>query len=156
MANVLGYRDVEDGDTEYLEVTSRHPLPVTVVSPAGGADPGWRSFSRNATADANLVNVPGASRIGSVFASNHAATERLIRVYDLSRPAVVATDAGFIIMRITMPATATGAGSNVPIPLGGVALLNGGFAISITTVVTSDVDGTAPSAGDVLLNILYR
>ncbi len=156
MSNILGYRDVEDGDTEYTEVTSRHPLPVTVLSPVGGPDPGWHSFSLLALGTNNLVNVIGASRIGAISVSNHAATERLLRVYDLNRPAVVATDGAAVVLRIVIPATATGAARDVPIPLGGLALIGGGFAISTTTVVTSDTDGTSVTAGDMQINILWR
>lgn len=154
MPTILGYRD-EGIDDGYEEVNSLHPLPVYLPVPPASA--GWSVFSLNCAATNNLTLIKsGPTVVGAIYVYNNAATPRLIRVYDSNLAPVVAADAVKIKMRLGIPSTATtGAGSNIPIPMDGVPFING-LGISITTVMTSDTDATSPSAGDVLLNILYK
>lgn len=150
MGNILLYRDVDDDG--YGEVTSDHPLPVKLPY---GLPYNTTSLTCAATANLTLVFPSECQLLGwAVF--NHAATERLVRVYDKGSAApVVANDAPLIKLRIGIPATATGAGSNMYFGENGLRMVSG-LGFSITTVMTSDTDGTAPSAGDVLLNLFWR
>lgn len=149
MATEVGWLSTVAGST-LEKVNEDNPLPTQVVMPT------VRTFSFKAagtTADAVVANPTPCKLIGWSL-TNHAATERLVRVYDLGRPPVALTDGGSIKLRLSLPATATGTITSEMLPQPGSQCFFG-LAFTISTVVTSDTDTTAPTAGDVLLNLFF-
>ncbi len=152
MPTELGFRSTQPGFSGIEAVNEENPLPVVqaIRTP-------YTTFSYRAAGGPDLVRVSTGPCVLIGWAIyNHAATERLVRLYDKSSAApVIATDNGLIRFRIGVPATATGAGSNFIMTEPGL-LLPTGLGFSITTGMTSDTDATAATAGDVLVNLFWK
>lgn len=134
-------------------VDDTNPFPVKLTD-----TPELKTFSYLALGAADALGVvvsaiAGSRLVGWSF-SNHKTTELLVRVYDLARKPVAATDNLSIKLRLAMDASAAGTTSNVMLPAPG-ALFPVGIGFTITTGMTSDVDATAPAAGDAALNFFY-
>ncbi len=133
------------------KVDEDQPLPVSPLYPV------IKTFSYLGLGAADALGVVVNSTPCKIIGwslSNHAVTERLVRVYDLGRKPVAATDNVSIKLRLALAATATGANSATFMPEPGSPCAFG-LSFTITNVVTSDTDATAPTAGDVLVNIFY-
>lgn len=154
MPTEIGFRTtvIGGGFGSLDAVNEENPLPVVqaIRTP-------YNVFSLLCLGTANLTSLyTGPCVVIGWAVYNHAVTERLVRLYDKPTVApVVATDNNLIKLRIGIPATATGAGSNILMTEPGLYLATG-LGFSITTVMTSDTDGTAPTAGDVLLNLFWK
>jgi hypothetical protein len=92
-----------------------------------------------------MANSTGAFLTGYVISNGNAAA-RFLKIYD---KATAATQADTPVMTVTVPATSALALSGITIPF-----VNG-ISIRATTGI-ADADTGAPSANDVVANILFR
>lgn len=140
------------------------PLPVQLIQAAAFAA-GLSVFSLTAAATTNLTLIKATA--GQVFGwaiyNSSATVPAQVRLYNKGinqgGAPVIATDTGRIALRIGVPSTATGAGSNILMP-GPVGF--GGFpdGIGLCTVTAAagtlaDTDSSAIAAGSLLINIFY-
>jgi hypothetical protein len=104
----------------------------------------WRNLNLGTTGQ---VIKAGAGKIGAWIITNNAAAARFIKFYDqATAPDNTATP----VLTVEIPATSM---SQVDFSAG-VTFVNG---ISVrATVNVADNDNTAPSANDVVANVLYR
>lgn len=104
--------------------------------------------SNNAT---SLKATPGV--VGMVTASNTNASQRFVKFYNKASAPAPATDNALLVGTFIVPGNTTGGGTNIPIPLGGLAFSTGiAFAI---VAGESDTDNTSVAAGDLHLNVGY-
>lgn len=105
----------------------------------------YRSLSVVAT---GVLIKAGVAKLHGYYIFNNAATVRYVKFYNKVSAPTVGTDVP--VLTIGIPA---GAGANVE--FGGGVRFPLGLGIGATTGV-ADADTAAPSANDVVVNILYR
>lgn len=112
------------------------------------ANTGGLKVYRNINLVASGVNIKNsAGQIYGWFLFNNAASVRYLKLYNKSSSPSVGSDTPF--MTIPLPA---GAGANVNFTSG--ITFSSGIGIGATTGV-ADSDSSAPSANDVIVNVIY-
>lgn len=114
-----------------------------------GAQPG--SLISAATTNATVIkNAPGT--LNFLTASNVNASPRYLKVYDKATAPTVGTDVPTLIFLI--PGNTAGAGTNIPIPAGGIDFENG-ISFALTTGVAV-ADTGAVAANEIVVNYGYK
>lgn len=102
------------------------------------------------SANATVFKVSAGNLMGW-YISNINATQMYVKLYD---KATAPSSSDTPLVRLAIPGSSTGAGTNVAFPLGGISFLNGiGYRI---VTGSADNDNTSVAASDVIVNFFYR
>ena len=125
----------------------------TVASNTTPTTTGGLSVYRNIDMNATPVNIKAsAGQVYGYYIANTATGSvfRYVKIYNKATAPVIGSDAALLVMTIPVPA---GAAANVEFS-NGIAFSSG---IGITAVTgVADTNATAPTANDVIVNILYK
>lgn len=146
------------------DVDEDSPLPVQLIQDALLRQ-GLNVFSLTALGTTNLTLIkPFAGQVfGWAIYNSSATVPAQVRLYNKGSNTggapVIATDVGRISLRIGVPSTATGAGSNIllpgPIGLGGFPDGIGMCTVTAAAGTLADTDAAAIAAGTLLINIFW-
>lgn len=142
--------------TSLGQKTKDNSLAVTIASDQDTLPTSlavWTPTKLISAASTNATSVKGsAGQIGYIHAINLNAAVRYLKIYNKATSPTVGTDTP--VHTFPIPASTTGAGFVLPIPLGGIDL-GTGIAIALTTGV-ADADTGAVAANEIIINIGYK
>jgi hypothetical protein len=140
---------VNEGDGGAARMTlDRKVIVADYAHTAGGWTPA-RLLSAASTNGTSLKASPG--QIGFIYAVNLNAAVRYLKIYNKASAPTVGTDVP--VLTLPIPASTTGAGFVLPIPIG--LELTTGIAYATTTGV-ADADTAAVAANEIILAIGYK
>lgn len=117
-----------------------------LINPINAVPTPGKLISANST-NATLVS-PNPSAVRFLAASNTNAAARYLKIYNSKVAPTVGTDVPVHVFLI--PGNTAGAGTNIPLPAGGIGL-DKGFAFAITTGA-ADSDTGAVAANEIIIN----
>jgi hypothetical protein len=113
----------------------------------------WTPSRVISAASTNATNVKGsAGTVGFIHAINLNAAVRYLKFYNKATSPTVGTDTP--ILTLPIPASTTGAGFVIPVPVGGIDFTTG-ISLALTTGI-ADADTGAVAANEITVNLGYR
>lgn len=152
LADETATDSVDEGDVGAARMTlDRKQIATTYAHAAGGASVA-SAISAATTNPTNVKNAAGT--LYAVSCSNINASPRYLKFYD-STSAVEGTLVALTpVLRVMIPGNTSGTGTNITIPVGGMAFSTG-ISYRLVTGIT-DADATATAASEQLVNIVYK